>query len=170
MIEREPQVTQRLITPIRRAPAMTTIRSHRLANQRAIGDPLGFRILAREQQLANLRQRFECLGIVRVLRRTRPKRILVELNPLRRHTAKHHRTQTSVADGRGLVPILRRLAMPDRQVIRRPANSGDNHKKNHQPKRCTRLERFIGFHFQDQITCAAFRLPHFPISTRRLPP
>ena len=58
----------------------------------------------------------------------RPQAVLIELDPLRRGAAEDHRAEPPVADGERLGhPVLRRLAVPQRQVPWRRRRGGEGH-------------------------------------------
>ena len=84
---------------------------HLLAELVSLGE------LAREDQAADLGQGLQGLGVVAVLRPARPERVVVERDPLGRHTAVDHGPQPAVADRQRLEPLLRRPLIPESQGL-----------------------------------------------------
>ena len=112
-LENEPQVAERLIR----------LQVARLPHELLVRQVLRLLVAALADELPHLRQVRERLGVDGVVRPAGPERVLVQLDALRRHAAEHHPAQAAVADGQGLDPLLRRLAVeedrPDRVVARR---------------------------------------------------
>lgn len=88
---------------------------------------VGLGILPLEDQAADLRQGLECLWVVTVLGSTRPERVLVEADPLGRHTAVNHAAQAAVAHRHRLEPFSGWPRMPKAQeLVRRIGPTGEN--------------------------------------------
>ena len=108
--EVERQIAQRLIRPVRAAPKPAaclrgSFRQHRL--DRVWIFLVGDQLPQRRQALV----RFHAVGLR--FQRTRPDRDLVQLQPLMLDAPEDHCAQASVAHGERLLPLPRRLLVPN---------------------------------------------------------
>ena len=98
----QPQVAERLIRRL-----LQRLGHDLLAQQR-----VGGLLVAVEDELAHLRQRFEGVGVDRVVRAAGPDGGLVETDALVGHAAEHHAGQPAVANGQRLDPLLGGRVVP----------------------------------------------------------
>ena len=113
VLEGKVQIAEHLITAIGHLRSAAAAGTGTTADQVAVRQGLGFAVFPLEEQLADFRQHFQGLGIVGILRRAGPQRVLVELDALGDHVPEDHRPEAAVAHGCGLVPFACRLALPD---------------------------------------------------------
>ena len=102
VIEREAQITQRLIGLQARGPP----------HHPTLGECVRLLRRAREQQPPHFRQMLQRVRVVALLPPTHPERVLVQLDALAVHATEDHRPQPPIPDRHRMIPLRRRLPVP----------------------------------------------------------
>ena len=104
--ERQNDVAQRLVFLL----------LDRISHQPAAEQPVRLDQIASEDETSDVGKRRGATRYSRRIGTARPVRVFVDLDSFFVRPPKHHRAESAVADGQGVLPLLRRVAEPDRVV------------------------------------------------------
>ncbi len=108
VLERNPQVSERLVR----------LEARRPAHQLFLREGVRLDGRSREEEAADLGEVGERVRIVALARASPPQRLLVELDALATDRSEHHRAEPAVAERQRVIPLRRRAGVPQRQITR----------------------------------------------------